>query len=388
MLPNPSSPRRLSRRQAVRAGLALAALGCGHTARAQAAGVSDNRVLFGHTGILSGPLGVPVKAVLAGAKLAIDAANARGGPAGRRIELLQRDDELVPAKAAANAKALLGDDKVFGFFCNVGSGTSAAVAPLLAASGAPLVGGFAVADSVRDKLKGSAYLLRATTGRELQVLVQHVKTIGITRLAVAQLDNPGGAEVATLFAAAVKEAGLQAVASVPLKIDGSNAEAAAKTLVAGQAQAVLMYLSGTLTGNLMQACLAADYRPAFFGTSIVPGEATAKMLGDKVRGLAISQITPYPWSGSEAVSIEYRALSTKAGVPPGYLSFEGYLNGLLLVEALQRCGRELTRERLHATLRGLKLRLAGMPLDFTGGAVTGSRFVDLVQVTAQGTFIR
>lgn len=376
-----------SRRHVLRSGLALAAIGCGRPVPAQT-GLSDNRVLFGHTGILSGPLGGPVKLVLGGAKLAIDAANARGGPAGRRIELLLRDDELVPAKAAANAQALLNDEKVFGFFCNVGSGTSAAVAPLLAASGAPLVGGFAVADSVREKLKGSAYLLRATSARELQVLVQHVKTIGISRLAMAQLDNPGGAEVASLFGATVKEAGLEAVTTVPLKIDGSNAEAAAKTLTEGRAQAVIMYLSGTLTGNLMKACYAAEYRPAFFGMSIVPGEATAQMLGEKVRGLAISQITPYPWSGSEAVAIQFRALCEKAGIKPGYLAYEGYLNGLLLVEALQRTGRDLTRDRLHATLRSLRMRLAGMALDFSGNAVTGSRFVELVQVTAQGTFIR
>ncbi len=377
----------VQRRLALKAGLATAALGFGRPARAQA-GVSDGVVLFGHTGIQSGPLGVPVKAVLAGAKLALDAANARGGVHGRRIELLVRDDELQPPKAAANAKALLQDDKVFGFFCNVGSGTNAAVAPLLASSGAPMVGGFAVADSVRDKLKGSAYVLRATSGRELQVLVQHIKTVGMTRLAMAQLDNPGGAEVAALFAAAVKEAGLTSAATVAMKIDGSNAEAAARELAASQAQAVLMYLSGSLTGGLMKACAAAEYRPGFFGLSIVPGEATAKMLGEKVRGLAIAQITPYPWSGSEAAANDYRTLAEKAGSPVGYLGYEGYLNALVLVEALQRTGRELTRERLHATLRGFKTRVAGMPVDFSGGATTGSRFVELVQVTAEGRFIR
>jgi branched-chain amino acid transport system substrate-binding protein len=384
---NPRLATTCTRRSLVLGG-AAAAMGLGRPARAANPGVSDSQVLFGHTGILSGPLGAPVKTVLAGAKLALDAANARGGVAGRKVELSLRDDELVPAKALANVQALLREQQVFGFFCNVGSGTTAAVAPELAASGAPLIGGFAVADSARSKVKGSGYYLRATSGREIQVLVQQVQTIGIRRLAITQLDNPGGAEVAALFSAAVKEAGIEGVASVPLKGDGSDAEAAAQALVQAQPQAVLMYASGSVAGNLMKACLARSFHPSFYGLSIVPGETMAKMLGDQVRGLAISQVTPYPWSGAESVAIEYRALSEKAAQPVGYLGFEGYLNGLLLLEALRRCGRELSRDKMHAVMRNLKLRLGGMLLDFTEGGATGSNYVDLVQVKADGRFIR
>jgi hypothetical protein len=59
-----------------------------------------------------------------------------------------------------------------------------------------------------------------------------------------------------------------------------------------------------------------------------------------------------------------------------------------MLDALKRCGKDLTRPRLHAALRATKLRIAGMEVDFTTGQHTGSRFVELVQVTKEGRFVR
>ena len=59
----------------------------------------------------------------------------------------------------------------------------------------------------------------------------------------------------------------------------------------------------------------------------------------------------------------------------------------MLLEALRRCGREPTRAGLHAVMRGFKGRIGGLDLDFSDDA-TGSRFVELVQVNAQGKFLR
>lgn len=382
------STRPILPRRALVLGGCAAALGAVRPLLAQEAGVSDNLVAFGHTGILSGPLGGPVKTLLAGAKLALDAANARGGVAGRRIEIVSRDDELVPAKAVDNVQSLLREQRVFGFFCNVGSATTAAIAPVLGAANVPQIGGFAVADSARERIRGAAYFLRATSGRELEALVQHVGTIGLKRLAITQLANPGGVEVAALFDATVKAAGLAAGVAVPVKLDGSDAAAAAQALAKAEPQCVFMYLSGTQAGNLMKACHELGFRPSFYGLSIVPGDVTAKVLGEKVRGLAISQVVPYPWSGSDATAIEYRALAEQARQPVNYIGYEGYLNALMLIDALQRCGRDLSHARLHAVMRAYKSRIGGMPLDFTVGSPTGSRFIELVQVRADGRYVR
>jgi branched-chain amino acid transport system substrate-binding protein len=356
--------------------------------RAAPQGATSNELLLGHTGILSGPLGAPVKAMLAGADLAFGDSNQKGGVNGRRVRLLSLDDELKPDLAVANYRQMLAEQPVLAFFGCVGSGTTAAAAKVLKDSGTPMVGGFAVADSAREKVRGSAYFLRASSGREAEALVKHLTTIGMTRIGVAYLDNPGGLEVLGLVKAAMAKHQLQPQAAAAMKGNGSNAAEAAGVLAAGQVQAVVMYLGGAVPAALMKALWAQGSQPKFYGLSIVSGALVADILGEAVRGLAISQVVPYPWAPIDPVAVEFRQLADKAKVPVNYYTYEGYLNARVMLDGLRRAGRDATRPSLHAALRATRLTVAGMNVDFTGGDVTGSRFVELVQVTTGGRFLR
>ena len=370
------------------ASTAVAAAGLARLSSAQAAetGVSDSEIVLGSSAVLSGPLGSQIKVVHNGAALAFDAVNEQGGVNGRKIKMVALDDELKADKAVENYTKLLNDHRVFAFFGCVGSGTTAAAAKLLQQSGAPSVGGYGVGDSARERVAGSAYFVRASNAREAQALVEHLATIGVNKIAIAHLDNPGGAEAAKLIEAAMVPHKLVPTAKVVAKGDGSDA--AGKALADSQSQAILMYLAGTVAGEVIKATYAAGSKPMFYGMSIVPGEVTAKVVALQAGGLAISQVMPYPWGEVETVTRDYRRLAERAQVPVGYGSFEGYLNALVMIEALKRTGRDLTRARLHATLRALKFRLAGMDIDFSTGNTTGSRFIEMVRVTPEGRFVR
>ena len=363
----------------------LARLSSVHAAEA---GVSDSEIVLGSSAVLSGPLGSQIKVLHNGAGLAFDAANEQGGVGGRKIKLVALDDELKPEKAVENYGKLLTDHRVFAFFGCVGSGTTAAAAKLLQQSGAPSVGGYGVGDSARERVAGSAYFVRASNAREAQALVEHLTTVSVNKIAIAHLDNPGGLEAVKLIEAAMATHKLAPTAVVSVKSDGSTSAAAGKTLADSQPQAVLMYLAGTVTGEVIKAMYAAGSKPMFYGMSVVSGEVTAKVVPLQAGGLAISQVTPYPWGEVESVTRDYRRLAERAQVPVGYGSFEGYLNGLVMIEAIKRTGRDLTRARLHATLRALRLRLAGMDIDFSTGNTTGSRFIEMVRVTPEGRFVR
>lgn len=353
-------------------------------------GVSDGEILLGQSAVLSGPLGYSMQGFNAGARLVIDQLNAQGGIAGRRLRLISLDDELKPERAVGNYKALLAEHKVFAFFGGVGSGTIAGAAPILMESNAPLIGNFALSDAAREKARGAAYFVRATYGREATKLVQHLGTIGITRIAVAHLDNPGGQEVLDLVKAAVvaegQAQGLAGAAAV--KNDGSNAVAAGQLLAAANAQALVMFLAGPPVAQLMAAINAAGASPAFYGMSVVAGDQVAKAMGSRLRGLATSQVTPYPWSDADPTARAFRQQCEAAKVTVAYNVYEGYINALVLAEGLRRAGRAPTRTALHAAMRGLKTRIAGMDIDFSDGASTGSRFVELVHVSPEGRFRR
>lgn len=377
----------MHRRSFVTGSAALLALPA-FNAHAAEPGITDDAVLFGQTGILSGPLGSQIQVVMAGAELAFAESARAGGVYGRRVRVKSIDDELKPDNAVANVKRLLDTEKVFAFFGNVGSGTTAATVPLLKQTGVPSIAGYAVADSAREKAKGASYFVRASLGREAEALVQHLDTIGIKRIGVAVLDNAGGQEAETLINAAMAKVGGKPVTRAAVKTDGSNVAQGARTLADAEPQAVLMYLAGTQPGELMKSYFALGKSSSFYGTSLVDGDVTARVAGERARGLAIAQVVPYPWAQVDPLVVNYRQMAEQAKVPVGYRSFEGYLNGLVLLEALRRAGRDLTRAKLHAAMQGMKTRLAGMNLDFTGSGPTGSRYVDLVQVTQDGKFIR
>ncbi len=376
-----------SRRRTLAGLAAIAAAPYAVPARA-ADGVSDREVVLGQSAVLSGVLGTPIKAVVAGAQAAFDAVNAGGGVGGRRIRLVSLDDELAPPKAVANYRKLLLEERVFAMFACVGSGTTAAASEVLRATDAVAVGGYAVADSAREKAGDAAFFVRATARREAESLVRQLTTIGIDRIAMAHLANPGGLESLKLLEAALAAFQLKPVAAAGIEGDGSNLGNASRALATTNPQAVIMYLGGRLPADLMTAMRAAGSHPGFYGMSIVSGEVAAKVLGEKARGLAIAQVMPFPWRATspEMQFYQHAVEQAKAGI--NYYTMEGWIDAQVVIEALRRCGKDVTRERFRTALRTMKARVAGLDVDFTGGGNTGSRFVELVQVRADGSFIR
>ncbi|MCK6432204.1 MAG: ABC transporter substrate-binding protein [Burkholderiaceae bacterium] len=378
-----------SRRQLLHTALALPWIARTPMAYAADAGVTDREIVLGQSAVLSGPLGAALKAFNAGARLAFDATNASGGVYGRRLRLVSLDDELKPARAVDNYKTLLAQHGVFAFFGGVGSGTIAAAVPVLRESNAPLIGNYALSDATRDKALNAAYFVRATYRREAEKLVQHLSTLGMTRIAVAHLANPGGDEVLAQVRQAVQSHGQADVAgSAAIQNDGSNVADAARALASTQAQVVIMFLSGPPIARLMQTMWDNGASPQFYGMSVVAGDLVAQALGGRLRGLATSQVMPYPWSESDPTAREYRSRSIAAHVPVGYASFEGYVNALVMIEALRAAGRSPTRDSLHQGIRSLRFRVAGVDIDFTGRKHTGSQFVELAHVTPDGRYRR
>jgi len=377
----------MQRRQAMAALGGLGLIAAPAVCRAEAA-APTGEIVLGQSAVLGGPLGVPIRALNAGAQLAFDAVNATGGVHGRKVRVVTLDDELAPPKAVANYKKLLEEMQVTALFNCVGSGTTAAAAKVLQDSGAPSVGGYAVADSARQKTVGAGFYVRASTGREAEVLVRQLTTIGIEKIAVAHLDNPGGQEALGLVTQALQAHKLKPVAAGGAKGDGSNIAELGRQVAAAQPQAVIMYLGGVLPADLMRAVRGAGCNPMFYGMSIVSGEVVAKSLGESSRGLAIAQVMPFPWSQVDADVALYQKAIAATKQEPSYYSLEGWINAQVMIEALRRTGRDLARAKLLATLRALKMRIAGLELDFSAEGIAASRFVELVQVRHDGRYVR
>jgi ABC-type branched-subunit amino acid transport system substrate-binding protein len=95
-------------------------------------------------------------------------------------------------------------------------------------------------------------------------------------------------------------------------------------------------------------------------------------------GVVVTQVVPPPASKATTV-LKYQEQLRKyaPGERPGYLSLEGWISARLLIEGLQRAGRQLTTDALIDALegiRGLDLGL-GAPLGFGPSEHQASRTV-------------
>ena len=147
-------------------------------------------------------------------------------------------------------------------------------------------------------------------------------------------------------------------------------------------------MGGTPAAHLILAIGEAGASPSFYGMSVVDGDQVAKTMGARLRGLAASQAVPYPWSETDATALAFHKQCETSKLPVAYHIYEGYLNGLVVLEGLRQAGRNLTRTSLHAAMRGLKGRIGDIDVDYTGGKSTGSRFVELVHVGSGGRYRR
>jgi len=93
---------------------------------------STDPIRIGHVAALSGASAQSGEAITRGLSLAIDQINAKGGLlGGRKVELLQRDDESTPPKGLTAARELIFKEGVVALFGGIDTPVSLAIVPLM-----------------------------------------------------------------------------------------------------------------------------------------------------------------------------------------------------------------------------------------------------------------
>jgi ABC-type branched-subunit amino acid transport system substrate-binding protein len=351
-------------------------------------GVGADTILIGRSAGLSGALASRSKPATEAMEAYFASVNAAGGVNGRRLKLMTLDDANDVQRAAENTRKLVDDEKVFVMFANTGTPQTQASVKVLAERRVPLIGTSSGADSVQVH-NPLVFHYKASYGRELARIAMHLKTIGMQRVAVVYSPDPAGTEGRALAEAALKAEGL-----TPVAVASTKPEDAAR-FKAGFAtnppQAIVLTALAAPGATFYKELVQLPSRPQVFTWSIAGVEAIHKEVGEKIRGLVVSQIVPSPQSQGSRIAVEYRQLMEAAKLPNGgYPGIEGYVAARILVEGLKRAGRDLTRERLVEALRSIR----GFDLG-SGDIVTfgpndhaGRSFVELTMVGADGKFVR
>jgi branched-chain amino acid transport system substrate-binding protein len=153
-------------------------------------------IKIGHVAALSGGSAQSGEAITRGLTIAIDEINAKGGLlGGRKLELVQRDDESTPPKGLTAARELVFKEKVAVIFGGIDSPVALAMVPLLNKEKVPHVAVWAAGTGITRNGANPNYIFRVSAVDVLVdvKLLDYAKTkYGAKKAGLILVNNPWG----------------------------------------------------------------------------------------------------------------------------------------------------------------------------------------------------
>ena len=342
-------------------------------------GVTAQEIKIGMVNALTGPasgLGIELKN---GASAYFDKVNAAGGINGRKITLVSMDDGYEPEKTAAATKKLVENEKVLALFGYVGTPTSAAAVPIASQAGVPFLFPFTGAEFLRNPVNKYVFNLRASYFDETETMVERLtKDVGAKKIALFIQDDAFGEAGKAGITRAMMKRRMKVSAEVRYKRNTLDIEEGLAKLKADPPDAVVFIGTYKPFAKLVKAAKKQGLQSRFLTVSFIGTAAFMKEAGAEGNGVIITQVMPSILNSSSSLVSQYLKDHTRGEVTYG--SLEGYANALVLVTALQKVGKDLTRESLVKTLEQLNTNVGGLKVHFSAKDHQGLSTVYITQV--------
>jgi branched-chain amino acid transport system substrate-binding protein len=153
-------------------------------------------IRIGHVAALSGASAQSGEAITRGLSIAIDEINASGGLlGGRKLELVQRDDESTPPKGLTAVRELIFKEEVVAIFGGIDTPVSLALAPLMNKEKKIFMGVWAAGTGVTRNGANPNYVFRVSAVDDLvdvKLLKYARDKFGAKKAGLMLINNPWG----------------------------------------------------------------------------------------------------------------------------------------------------------------------------------------------------
>ena len=321
---------------------------------AQTPGVTENRIRIGSCSALEGPARGLGLGTVEGATAYLHLVNEKGGIYGRKVELQAFDDSYDPEKTQACFNRLMKED-VFaaGFF--VGTPTAAKYVPMAEEHKLPVVGLFTGAQLLYSPLKHWVINVRASYYDETREMIDGLDEIGLKKVGVIYQDDAFGKAVLDGVKLALQKHKEAPVGLGTFQRASTDVDGGIRTARAANPEAVVVVGPYASVAEIVKRSHAQGWRPTFLTVSFVGTEAYIKEAGRDAEGTIITQVMP-PYDRTDFPTIAmYREALKKffPGSEPSFVSLEGFVDAMVLVEGLKRAGKEPTRANLISSIEGI-----------------------------------
>ncbi|HWI99056.1 MAG TPA: ABC transporter substrate-binding protein [Burkholderiales bacterium] len=156
---------------------------------------AQQTIKIGLVTALSGQSARAGEAITRGLQVAIDEINAKGGVLGRKLELLRRDDESIPAKGVIAARELYFKEKVAVLIGGLDSPVALAIVPIANENKLPFMDPWAAGTPITKNGAKDNYVFRVSAVDELvdRAMLQYAqKTHNARKPGMILVNNPWG----------------------------------------------------------------------------------------------------------------------------------------------------------------------------------------------------
>jgi branched-chain amino acid transport system substrate-binding protein len=333
-------------------------------------GITNDKILLGSFLPLQSGLAAGATQMKEGCDAYFRFVNDAGGVNGRKIEWIVENDSYNPQQTAAVVKKLVDRDEVFALVSTLGTVTNLAVLPFLAQRGVPIVnpaGGHKLLNEPTDKNVFGILPLSSEIGASMADFA--VNKLGSKHVAIFFQNDQFGKDQRDGAVEALKKLNITPVAEssyVPSDVDVSAQAAAIKQ---GNPDVVILGVIPKHGALFAKEAQRLGWKPKMVGHNTVADPIMLNLVGpEPLEGMYVNLMTAVSNMDKPAVKKANEILAKYyPSTKPGYYPYLGMAGGIIIVEAMKRAGKDLTRGKLITSLEGLGRFESGVlpPIDWS-----------------------
>ena len=340
-------------------GLFVGALPAGALAET---GVTDTTIKIGLFGPLTGGAAIHGQPVNNGPISVYMEQNEKGGVHGRKFVFVQDDSACEATKALAAVKKLIHQNRVFMIHGGTCSTAVAATTEEVVKSGVPHLLMAATMDSLTAPVKKNVYTVQMTGSADGRGMARFAASMpGVKKVAIVGRNNDWAETKIRPMRQYFKEKGIEVVARETLEANASDATAQALKLKSVDPDVIILVNYPTEAATLIRDAWKYGLRskskdsPAVIVSTpdlldlverVGNKEALRDLYGITVIAGPFGSPEMKKWEG---IRYKHFPKDIKKSV-----AYQGVAGATVVIEALKKAGRDLTREKFLAAMEGTK----------------------------------
>lgn len=334
-------------------------------------GISEDKIIIGSAGPTTSALAEMGEAVKAVTSAFFDELNSQGGIYSRKLELRFVGTPATGESTASNVQRLLADEQVFAMTGAFIAGAEKEIIPLLVEKDVPLIGPFTLYPQTEFPLNRQIfYVLTGIDGQSRALIDFAAKNAQFKnpRLAVVYPQNANTLKVLDAIKGQVKKNGLSEPRTYGYASGQFDVLGATKQLKQNDSDVIFLLGSGEEVMSFLREADKANWFPFIFSPSTIAG-ANIFTAPAGFKGRIFFSLPTAPPDHTQEGLKAFRALATKYKLPDRHVGAQisAYTAAKILVEALKRAGKDLSRERLINALEGFYEYPTGLTQAITYG---------------------